>query len=177
MGNKKVLTQNIDGLDGKAGNKDYISIHGRLDKVICYKNEMEEQVPFDANWNEIDLSLNPSDQVLKKQLLKKFKIKFYNGRFIPQEGISLKPYVLLFDEIYTDLYRISEAEHWMNDAKKIIFIGTSFSVNITSIALRIAISRGIEVEIVDPNPIKINYDKVNYHQMNAEEYIHSRNTN
>ena len=177
LADKKLITQNIDGLDGKAGNKDYISIHGRLDKVVCYKNEMEEQVPFDANWNEIDLSLNPSDQVLKKQLLKKFKIKFYNDRFIPQEGISLKPYVLLFDEIYTDLYRISEAEHWMNDAKKIIFIGTSFSVNITSIALRIAISRGIEVEIVDPNPIKINYDKVNYHQMNAEEYCHSRNSN
>ena len=177
LADKKLITQNIDGLDGKAGNKDYISIHGRLDKVVCYKNEMEEQVPFDANWNEIDLSLNPSDQVLKKQLLKKFKIKFYNDRFIPQEGISLKPYVLLFDEIYTDLYIISEAEHWMNDAKKIIFIGTSFSVNITSIALRIAISRGIEVEIVDPNPIKINYDKVNYHQMNAEEYCHSRNSN
>ncbi len=177
LADKKLITQNIDGLDGKAGNKDYISIHGRLDKVVYYKNEMEEQVPFDANWNEIDLSLNPSDQVLKKQLLKKFKIKFYNDRFIPQEGISLKPYVLLFDEIYTDLYRISEAEHWMNDAKKIIFIGTSFSVNITSIALRIAISRGIEVEIVDPNPIKINYDKVNYHQMNAEEYSHSRNSN
>ena len=177
LADKKLITQNIDGLDGKAGNKDYISIHGRLDKVVCYKNEMEEQVPFDANWNEIDLSLNPSDQVLKKQLLKKFKIKFYNDRFIPQEGISLKPYVLLFDEIYTDLYRISEAEHWMNDAKKIIFIGTSFSVNITSIALRIAISRGIEVEIVDPNPIKINYDKVNYHQMNAEDYCHSRNSN
>ena len=177
LADKKLITQNIDGLDGKAGNKDYISIHGRLDKVVCYKNEMEEQVPFDANWNEIDLSLNPSDQVLKKQLLKKFKIKFYNDRFIPQEGISLKPYVLLFDEIYTDLYRISEAEHWMNDAKKIIFIGTSFSVNITLIALRIAISRGIEVEIVDPNPIKINYDKVNYYQMNAEEYSHSRNSN
>ena len=177
LADKKLITQNIDGLDGKAGNKDYISIHGRLDKVVCYKNEMEEQVPFDANWNEIDLSLNPSDQVLKKQLLKKFKIKFYNDRFIPQEGISLKPYVLLFDEIYTDLYRISEAEHWMNDAKKIIFIGTSFSVNITSIALRISISRGIEVEIVDPNPIKINYDKVNYYQMNAEEYSHSRNSN
>ena len=177
LADKKLITQNIDGLDGKAGNKDYISIHGRLAKVVYYKNEMKEQLPFDANWSEIDLSLNPSDQVLKKQLLKKFKIKFYNDRFIPQEGISLKPYVLLFDEIYTDLYRISQAEHWMNDAKKIIFIGTSFSVNITSIALRIAISRGIEVEIVDPNPIKINYDKVNYHQMNAEEYSHSRNSN
>ena len=177
LADKKLITQNIDGLDGKAGNKDYISIHGRLDKVVCYKNQLEEQVPFDANWNEIDLSLNPSNEVLKKELLKKFKIKFYNGRFIPQNGVSLKPYVLLFDEIYTDLYRISEAEDWMNKAQKIIFIGTSFSVNITSIALRIAISRGIKIDIVDPNPIKINYDKVNYHQMNAEEYSNFRNLN
>ena len=146
-------------------------------KVVYYNNELEEQVPFDANWNEIDLSLNPIDEVLKKQLLKKFKIKFYNGRFIPQNGVSLKPYVLLFDEIYTDLYRISEAEDWMNKAQKIIFIGTSFSVNITSIALRSAISRGIKIDIVDPNPIKINYDKVNYHQMNAEEYSNFRNLN
>ena len=177
LSDKKLITQNIDGLDGKAGNKDYISIHGRLDKVVYYKNEMEEQVPFDANWNEIDLSLNPSDKVLKKELLKKFKIKFYNGHFIPQNGVSLKPYVLLFDEIYTDLYRISEAEDWMKKAQKIIFIGTSFSVNITSIALSIAISRGIKIDIVDPNPIKINYDKVNYHQMNAEEYSNFRNLN
>ena len=177
LSDKKLITQNIDGLDGKAGNKDYISIHGRLDKVVYYKNEMEEQVPFDANWNEIDLSLNPSDKVLKKELLKKFKIKFYNGHFIPQNGVSLKPYVLLFDEIYTDLYRISEAEDWMNKAQKIIFIGTSFSVNITSIALSIAISRGIKIDIVDPNPIKINYDKVIYHQMNAEEYSNFRNLN
>ena len=115
--------------------------------------------------------------VLKNELLKKFKIKSYNGHFIPQNGVSLKPYVLLFDEIYTDLYRISEAEDWMNKAQKIIFIGTSFSVNITSIALRIAISRGIEIDIVAPNPIKINYDKVNYHQMNAEEYSNFRNLN
>ena len=39
LADKKLITQNIDGLDGKAGNKDYISIHGRLDKVVCYKNE------------------------------------------------------------------------------------------------------------------------------------------
>ena len=177
LADKMLITQNIDGLDGKAGNKNYISIHGRLDKVVYYKNEMEEQEPFDANWNDIDLSSDPSDEVLKKKLLEKFNINDVNDRLIPQKGVSLKPYVLLFDEIYTDLYRISEAEDWMNKAQKIIFIGTSFSVNITSIALRIAISRGIKVDIVDPNPIKINYDKVNYHQMSAEEYCNFRNLN
>ena len=33
---------------------------------------MEEQEPFDANWNDIDLSTEPSDEVLKKKLLEKF---------------------------------------------------------------------------------------------------------
>ena len=175
LANKQLITQNIDGLDGRAGNKKYISIHGRLDKVVLYQNEMDVQSPFDANWNEIDLSLNPSDKELKKNLLDKFKINLNNNKILsPKLGLSLKPYVLLFDEIYTDLYRISEAEEWMNNANKIIFMGTSFSVNITSIALRTAIANGIEVEIVDPEPIKFNYNNVRYYEMTAEEYCNMR---
>ena len=175
LANKKLITQNIDGLDGRAGNKNYISIHGRLDKVVLYQNEMDVQTPFDANWNEIDLSLNPSDEELKKNLLDKFKINLHNDNTLsPKLGLSLKPYVLLFDEIYTDLYRISQAEEWMNNADKIIFMGTSFSVNITSIALRTAIANGTEVEIVDPEPIKINYNNVRYYEMTAEEYCNMR---
>ena len=109
-------------------------------------------------------------------MLSKFKIgKSVNGLLIPKIGISLKPFVLLFDEYYTDIYRISEAESWMNIAKKIIFIGTSFNVNITSIALRTAILRSNPIEIVDPDPVKISYDNVTYHQMTSNEYCESRN--
>jgi NAD-dependent deacetylase len=96
---------------------------------------------------------------------------------MPEFGVSLKPYVLLFDEIYTDLYRISNAEEWMKLTKKIIFIGTSFSVNITSIALKIAISRGIEIEIVDPDPVQLNHNTIVYHRMTAEEYCDMRKLN
>ena len=74
LADKKLITQNIDGLDGRAGNKDYISIHGRLDKVIYYRNEMDKQSPIDANWDEINLDSNPNDDVLKDKLLNKFKI-------------------------------------------------------------------------------------------------------
>ena len=175
LANKQLITQNIDGLDGRAGNKNYISIHGRLDKVVLYQNEMDVQSPFDANWDEIDLSLDPDDEELKKNLLGKFKINLNNNNILsPKLGLSFKPYILLFDEIYTDLYRISEAEEWMNNANKIIFMGTSFSVNITSIALRTAIANGIEVEIVDPEPIKFNYNNVRYYEMTAEEYCNMR---
>ena len=33
LSNKALITQNIDGLDSKAGNKTFIPIHGSLDKV------------------------------------------------------------------------------------------------------------------------------------------------
>ena len=167
LSNKNLITQNIDGLDAKAGNKNYISIHGRLDKVITYQDEMEYQIPIDANWNEIDPSHD--DNKLISSLFDKFKILETNN-FKPKIKSSLKPFVLLFDEMYTEIYRFSEAEEWMNAAKKMIFIGTSFSVNITSIALRIGMSNNIPIEIVDPKPMKLNYPNIKYFEMSGEEY-------
>ena len=110
------------------------------------------------------------DEELSRNLLNKFKITNVNGTSKPKLGFSFKPFVLLFDEMYTEVYRFSEAESWMHSAEKIVFIGTSFSVNITSIALRIAISRNIPIEIVDPEPIKLDYKNIKYFSMSAEEY-------
>ena len=172
LSNKYLITQNIDGLDYKAGNENYIPIHGRLDKLLVYDNEMKFQEPIFANWEDINPGLNDDD--LSKELLKKFKISIFNDNPQPELGFSLKPFVLLFDEMYTDIYRISEAESWMQMAKKIIFMGTSFSVNITSIALNIAYSRGIEIEIVDPEPISLNYNNIKYFRMTAEDYCLQR---
>ena len=168
LSNKNLITQNIDGLDAKAGNKNYISIHGRLDKVVTYQDEMEYQIPIDANWNEIDPSLE--DNKLISSLFDKFKILETNN-FKPKIKSSLKPFVLLFDEYYTDLYRMTEAERWMQEADKVVFIGTSFSVNITSIALRIALQNDADIEIVDPEPVDLGIPSITYHSFTAEDYI------
>ena len=168
LSDKKLITQNIDGLDSKAGNVNYIPIHGRLDKLVIYDDEMKFQEPIDANWEDIEDKLD--DEELSRNLLNKFKITNVNGTSKPKLGFSFKPFVLLFDEMYTEVYRFSEAESWMHSAEKIVFIGTSFSVNITSIALRIAISRNIPIEIVDPEPIKLDYKNIKYFSMSAEEY-------
>ena len=94
---------------------------------------------------------------------------------MPRRGVSLKPYVLLFDEYYTDLYRMGTAERWMAEAVRIVFIGTSFSVNITAIALRTALQRRIPVEIVDPKPVDLGIPDdmadITYHAMTAKEWI------
>ena len=56
----------------------------------------------------------------------------------------------------------------------IVFMGTSFSVNITSIALRTAISNQAAIEVVDPEPIDLGYERIEYHKMTAADYVLDR---
>ena len=52
-----------------------------------------------------------------------------------------------FDEIYTENFRFNESLSWMENCSKMVFMGTSFSVNITNIALEIAIEKNIPISI------------------------------
>ncbi|OUS26083.1 sirtuin [Gammaproteobacteria bacterium 45_16_T64] len=163
LADKNLITQNIDGLDGKAGNKNYIAIHGRLDQMTLYHQQGENVSLLSTPWDDID------ETQLVESLFSTFNIDTTSQR--PKIDASFKPYVLLFDEYYTELYRITEAQQRMRSAERIIFIGTSFSVNITQMALDIAMKKKTPIEIVDPNAIMIPYGGVTYHRMTASEYI------
>ncbi|MEM6638974.1 MAG: Sir2 family NAD-dependent protein deacetylase [Pseudomonadota bacterium] len=162
LADKNLITQNIDGLDGKAGNTDYISIHGRIDQMTVYHDQdrASEITPVATPWEDVD------EQDVERSLLRLFGI---DGT--PCLDVSYKPYVLLFDEYYTSLYRIEEAQRRMMKADRIVFMGTSFSVNITQMALSAAASRGLPVEIVDPDPVDVGYGRAVYHRMRASDYI------
>lgn len=168
LADKNLITQNIDGLDGKAGNEEYISIHGRLDKMTIFHEQGEPVEVVTAPYDDL-LAENLNDDELTIALLDMFKINNQS----PEMNVSFKPYVLLFDEFYTELYRIEEAHERMYAADKIVFMGTSFSVNITQMALDIAVQNNIPIEIVDPKPVKIIQNRVKYHRMTALEYIQS----
>ncbi|WP_217877275.1 SIR2 family NAD-dependent protein deacylase [Pseudoalteromonas shioyasakiensis] len=161
LSDKNLITQNIDGLDGKAGNTDFISIHGRLDQMTLFHHQGDDVMAFNAPWD------NVNEDNLHLSLLEVFNINNES----PKLNESFKPYVLLFDEYYTELYRISEAQQRMLDADKIVFIGTSFSVNITQMALDIARSQGTPIEVVDPDPTHVFHPNVTYHKMTALEYV------
>ena len=171
---KRLVTQNIDGLDGKAGNVAYVPIHGRLDKVTVLHEQGLDVPLIDAPWEDVAAACDDlEDNVrLTPILLDAFKIS--KTTLTPEPDVSLKPFVLLFDEYYTDLYRMSEAEEWMQNAQRIVFMGTSFSVNITSIALRIALSNEAAIEVVDPQPIDLGYERIEYHRMTAADYVSDR---
>ncbi len=162
LSDKVLITQNIDGLDGKAGNTNYIAIHGRLDKMTLYHSQNEAVEIIDAPWEQVD------DSRVTESLLELFKI---DG--MPELGVSFKPYVLLFDEMYTELYQISLAQQRMFDAERIVFMGTSFSVNITQMALEIARTQNTPIEIVDPEPVPVHYPQVTYHRKTALDYINT----
>jgi NAD-dependent deacetylase len=161
LADKNLITQNIDGLDYKAGNKNYIAIHGRLDQMTLYHQQGEAADILQTPWDDVD------EKNLTASLFDIFKI----NKSKPELNKSYKPFVLLFDEYYTDLYRTTEAQQRMKDAQRIIFMGTSFSVNITQMAVEIALKKQIPIEIVDPEPITINYPDVTYHRMNASDYV------
>lgn len=160
LADKNLITQNIDGLDGKAGNKDYIAIHGRLDQMTLYHTQGDNVEILPTPWDSVD------EERLTESLLEIFKIDSS-----PSINRSYKPFVLLFDEYYTELYRTSEAQQRMKDARRIVFMGTSFSVNITQMALEIASSTGALIEIVDPEPVRLHLPDVRYHEMKASDYI------
>ena len=171
LSNKKLITQNIDGLDYKAGHKSFIPIHGSLDKVTTFERQDYIVDLQEAPWEQVQAQCNTTedDNLLKKVLLDSFNIS--EKTLTPQPHVSLKPFVLLFDEYYTELYRISEVDKMFNAAYKFVFIGTSFNVNITEMALRAAINRNCEIEVVDPEPVDLNIAGVNYFRMKAAEYI------
>jgi len=166
LADKNLITQNIDGLDGKAGNKNYIAIHGRLDQMTLFHTQGESVETIQTPWEEVD------ENQFQSSLLTMFNIN--SSTLQPVLNHSFKPYVLLFDEFYTELYRISEAQQRMKDAHKIIFMGTSFSVNITQMALETAVRYDIPVEVIDPNPVSIPYDNVTYHKITASAYIQAK---
>ena len=59
----------------------------------------------------------------------------------------------------------------MSNASEFIFLGTSFSVGFTQIALDIAKQNEAKVIIVDPEPKNINYKNVEYFKITANAYI------
>ena len=47
-------------------------------------------------------------------------------------------------------------------------------MSITSIALRTALANDAAIEVVDPQPIDLGYERIEYHRMTAVDYVSDR---
>lgn len=64
----------------------------------------------------------------------------------------MRPLVLLFDEYYDwhEAFQAHRARRLLDDADVLVFVGTSFSVGVTSLAIRSAQVSGARVVNVNP---------------------------
>lgn len=135
-----VITQNIDGLHRLAGHPEsqLIEIHGRHDRFICASGAGCEGI--DHPVTSVDLSRVASGE-------------FPTCKYCEA---PMRPLVLLFDEHYdshTD-FQAWRGKKALNDADVLVFVGTSFSVGITSYAVRCAeVSDALTINVnVEPAP-------------------------
>lgn len=140
----RVITQNIDGLHRKANHTSelLIEIHGCLSEKRKVNSTLRSEI-VDAQWDKVDQSN------LVDSLYSLFNIR-EDG--VVSESNSFRPHVLLFDEVYTDLYEIEKAMKWVLESDTIIFMGTSNSVGITEGILQIGLDKRKNIIVVDPNP-------------------------
>ena len=147
-----LITQNVDCLHQKAGSENLFEIHGRVNVWRCINKRCLR--------GGKDGLLEIADVV-----------DFEEG--VPQCPIcqsQVRPHVLLFDEDYASHwdYAIHPVLRSLQTADVILYIGTSFSVGFTDMAVSIATQGKIPQLGIDPSPTE-QFANIDWWKINAEE--------
>lgn len=146
-----VVTQNVDQLHQKAGSKNVIDLHGRLDQVICMNckavldrremdNFLEQLNPNVVRNTEVEFSPDGDAEVAETEGFQVPNCKSCNG--------LLKPDVVFFGEsVPTE--RVEVAMKAVDQAQAMLVVGTSLSVNSGLRFVRRAAKSKIPIYIVN----------------------------
>lgn len=126
-----IITQNVDGLHQKAGSKNVVELHGRLDRVLCTgcgdilaRSELDGRI----------FSLNPDfkvNEAIEFSPDGDAEIEPPQNFAVPSCGICgshYKPDVVFFGE-QVPLSRVQFAEQLVRSAQAIVVAGSSLTVN------------------------------------------------
>jgi len=140
-GRMLLVTQNIDTLHERAGSDEVIKIHGSADRFRCSRTGCRLGAPAGSIPRaEVDLAPfreDPSRETLPR---------------CPECGAPLRAHALFFDEIYDSHvdYGFERARRAFEEMSLALFVGTSFAVGITEIALRSTLFQRVPAWSVDP---------------------------
>lgn len=150
--NLRVVTQNIDALHQSTSTSWHshdrlIEAHGRVGLYKC-ASDPEDGCPY----SEHD-SIGPGSfsTALQKQLghnVGKNKLpKLRQVPLCPSCSNPCMPQALLFDEDYTDheFYQFDRLQEWLEEAEVVVFVGTSFAVTLTTLAMDEARDRHLPI--------------------------------
>lgn len=136
-----LVTQNIDGLHAAAGSRNLVEVHGSARRLRCARTGCRLGAPAGSiARDEVDLGSfagDPSPATLPR---------------CPECGDLLRAHALFFDEYYDGHadYRWSEVQRDLERMALALFVGTSFSVGVTELALRSALFGKVPSYSVDP---------------------------
>ena len=128
---QQLITQNVDGLHQKAGSKNVIELHGRLDRVVCLDcTESISRQDMDGLIQATNPSMNRSADIeftpdgdAEIEVPEDFRVptcQNCKGRY--------KPDVVFFGEQIPQL-RVAEAKTAVERAEAVLVAGSSLTVN------------------------------------------------
>lgn len=157
-----LVTQNIDSLHEKAGSRELVKVHGSAHRLRCSRRGCRLGAPHGSlprGEAELEPFLRaPSDSTLPR---------------CPECGAPLRAHALFFDEYYDGHsdYAFARVERAFEEMALVLFVGTSFSVGVTELALRAALFGKVPAFSVDPGGTAASYPWVRELTARAEELL------
>lgn len=131
------------------------STHGISSFINDSGSNLVSTAPSATTTNKRKVGPNEDVGMASKRAHKRKNTRIVGDEYIPRLrspplcpcGRPLAPQALLFDEGYHShtFYQFDRMESWISNAKVIVFVGTSFAVNITSVVLDHARDNGLLV--------------------------------
>ena len=145
-----LITQNVDGLHGRAGHRDVVDLHGRIDRVICL--QCRELTARSALHARLSL-LNPGYETRVGEVAPDGDVVLDDtADFRVAEcttcGGDLKPDVVFFGEnVPKD--RVERSYALVAEAEALVVLGSSLQVMSGLRFVRAAHKRGIPIAIIN----------------------------
>lgn len=146
-----IITQNVDGLHQKAGSKNVVELHGRLDRVLCTvcgdilaRSELDGRIhALNPNFKELEnVEFSPDGDA---------EVEPPSDFQVPSCGVCgahYKPDVVFFGE-QVPRARVEKAESLILEAEAIVVAGSSLTVNSGLRLVKQAKKRELPVVIVN----------------------------
>ena len=145
-----LITQNVDGLHRRAGHRDLIELHGRVDRVICLdcgerttRSRIQRRLDrLNPGWTDQEIEAAPDgDAILERT-------GGYRIATCESCGGRLKPDVVFFGEnVHKEI--VERCYQLTDDAEALVVLGSSLQVMSGLRFVRRAHANGVPVVIVN----------------------------